>query len=154
MHEDDGFSVEFPKSSNLSAPLMQYYNTTTSALLGESEELIKVSILVCLKSFFCNFCFSHYETEMLVFQAVFDDVSSNPKISALLPFYVSFVRAGIQRQQQQQQQHHQQQLQQQQQHAHVSPVLMRRLLFFLQALFANPHLNFSPKPYVGVRRSY
>jgi len=60
---------------------------------------------------------------------VLDDVSSNSKISKLLPLYVSFVRSGIQR-------------------TGSRSVLLRRFLRFISALFSNPYLNFSPKPYV------
>lgn len=95
--------MECPQAGSLSPALVQYYNATTAALLGDQGEAARFAL---------------------------EDVSTNPKISGLLPFYVSFIRTGIQK------------------HSGQGG-LLKRLLLFLKALFANPHLNFSPKPYVS-----
>ncbi len=61
---------------------------------------------------------------------MYQEVTTHPKISPLLPYYVSFVRSGIQK------------------HGGAQTELLGRLLNFVRALFNNPYLNFSPKPYV------
>ena len=58
------------------------------------------------------------------------DVKTNSKIGALVPFIVSFIANGMQKHSENQ-------------------VLIKRLLCLCEALFLNPHLNLSPKPYVS-----
>ncbi len=103
VQEEENFAVEFPHFSSLSQALAQYYNATVQSIVNDSEE-------VCA--------------------AVYAEISSNPKISRLVPFYVNFLRTGIQR------------------HGGSQKMLLKRLLLFLRSLFGNPYLNFSPKPYV------
>eukprot|EP00095_Tigriopus_kingsejongensis_P010017 maker-scaffold1048_size67263-snap-gene-0.20 protein:Tk10017 transcript:maker-scaffold1048_size67263-snap-gene-0.20-mRNA-1 annotation:"hypothetical protein LOTGIDRAFT_118839" len=95
--------VEYPQASHLSGPLKQYYQATTTAILGTSEQILKTLI---------------------------DDIATNPKISPLLPFFISFIRTGIQKHGDDQ-------------------VFTARILDLIQALFNNPYLNFSPKPYLS-----
>lgn len=63
-------------------------------------------------------------------QVMLEDVQTNSKIGVLVPLLVTFIRNGIQR------------------HCE-NQTLMRRLLYLLQALFSNPLLNLSPKPYLS-----
>lgn len=58
-----------------------------------------------------------------------NDVKSNSKISPLIPLIVTFIGNGMQR------------------HSD-NPVLVLRLLALIDALFTNPYLNLTPKPYV------
>lgn len=61
--------------------------------------------------------------------ALLNDVKSNSKISPLIPLIVTFIGNGMQR------------------HSD-NPVLVSRLLALIDALFTNPHMNLTPKPYV------
>ena len=63
-------------------------------------------------------------------KTLLEDVRSNSKIGPLVPLLVSFIGTGMQRNQDNQ-------------------VLVMRLLTLIEALFVNPHLNLSPKPYVS-----
>jgi hypothetical protein len=111
---------ELPQSGNLSPVLTQYYSAATSAILGDSDEVVKVRSLDPMQS----------EGMCDLMQMILDDIANNSKISSLLPFFVSFARTGMQK------------------HSD-NKVLITRLLCFLHALFSNRHLNFSPKPYVS-----
>ena len=87
----------------LSPALVQYYNSLVTCVLGDSETL-------------CS--------------TILKDVSTNPKLSPLLPFLVTFIRQGMKR--------------------HPDkPKLNTRLLRLLSSIFHNPHLNLSPKPYLS-----
>lgn len=101
--KDPAKAIEYPQNANLSAPLMQYYQATTAAILGDSESTLK---------------------------KLLEDIKSNPKISPLLPFFISFIRTGIQK------------------HAE-DKLFTSRILDLIQALFSNTYLNFSPKPYLS-----
>ncbi|TRY71984.1 hypothetical protein TCAL_03953 [Tigriopus californicus] len=101
--EDPAKGIEYPQNANLSGPLMQYYQATTAAILGTSEATLSTLL---------------------------EDIKSNPKISPLLPFFISFIRTGIQK------------------HAD-DKLFTTRILDLIQALFTNPYLNFSPKPYLS-----
>ncbi len=63
-------------------------------------------------------------------QVLLDDLRSNSKISPLLPLIVTFIGNAMQRH-------------------NDNEVLVFRLLTLIEALFINPHLNLSPKPYVS-----
>ena len=67
-------------------------------------------------------------------KTMFDDVRTNSKIGPIIPFVLLFLDQGMQR------------------HCD-NPVLVKRLLTLLEAIFINPHLNLSPKPYVSNDRS-
>ena len=58
------------------------------------------------------------------------DVRTNTKLAPLLPFLVTFIRTGMKR------------------HSD-KPGVNTRILRLLSALFSNPHLNLSPKPYLS-----
>ena len=66
----------------------------------------------------------------LVPQIILEDIASNPKISPLVPFFVSFIRTGIQK-------------------YCGNKILLSRLLHLLEALFLNKYLNLYPKPYLS-----
>ena len=76
--------------------------------------------------------FDAFDQMPCLFQTIYDDIQSNSKIGALLPSLVSFIRTGMQR------------------HCD-NQTLVGRLLCLIQALFNNPMLNLTPKPYVSVR---
>ena len=63
-------------------------------------------------------------------KALIEDVKTNSKIGPLLPLLVTFVGNGIQRHSENQ-------------------TLVKRLLVLIEALFINPYLNMSPKPYLS-----
>ncbi len=63
-----------------------------------------------------------------------EDLATNPKISPLIPFLVTFLRSGIQKHSDNQ-------------------VLLDRMIGILESLFLNKYLNLSPKPYVRVERN-
>ena len=58
------------------------------------------------------------------------DVQTNSKLGPLVPLLVSFVGNGVQRHSENQ-------------------TLVRRLLYLIEAIFLNPYLNLSPKPFVS-----
>ena len=60
-----------------------------------------------------------------------DDLKTNSKIGPLVPLLVNFIKSGMTR------------------HGD-NDVLVRRLLGLIEALFLNPYLNLSPKPYVSL----
>ena len=66
MTNEDGSAVkavEYPQSSNISQPLMQYYTTTTNAVLAEEcDEIREVFINKNQKKFYkiLNFRLSQY----------------------------------------------------------------------------------------------
>ena len=66
-------------------------------------------------------------------KTMFEDVRTNSKIGPIIPFVLLFLDQGMQR------------------HCD-NPVLANRLLTLLEAIFINPHLNLSPKPYVSYDR--
>ena len=145
-------AVATDHQSSLSHVLIQYYTAVTTALLGDSEETLKVclsnAISMCLLQSMpqgmavCNrspngemknccalpFIVAHSVLQIYS-QIVYEDIASNSKISPLLPSFISFVRNGMQK------------------HGE-NRALVPRVLLFLKALFDNPYLNLSPKPYV------
>ena len=64
-------------------------------------------------------------------KTMLEDVQSNSKIGPIIPFLVTFIGNGMQRH-------------------NDNPILIARLLTLLEAIFINPHLNLSPKPYVKI----
>lgn len=100
VNDDD--AADMSQVSPVSPDLNQYYVEATESLLKDE----------------------------VIFKMCCDDVASNPKLSPLLPHFVSFVRAGIQK-------------------YSANKKLLLRFLIFLNALFDNVHLNFGPKPYVS-----
>jgi len=92
-----------PTQISISSSLLQYYTTSTSHILNESEQL-------CL--------------------AVIQDLRSNPRLTPLLPYFVTFSRVCLNRYKE-------------------NSVLTARLIRLISALFSNPYINLSPKPYLS-----
>jgi len=99
---EDGGPISLPQSSFTPA-LIQYYTALTTHLLGDSEQL-------------CN--------------VMLKDIRTNPKISPLLPFLVTFNRNSMQR------------------HS-LKPEIIVRLLRLMSSVFSNQYLNLAPKPYLS-----
>jgi len=99
---EDGGPISLPQSSFTPA-LIQYYTALTTHLLGDSEQLCSVMLR---------------------------DIRTNPKISPLLPFLVTFNRNSMQR------------------HS-LKPEIIVRLLRLMSSVFSNQYLNLAPKPYLS-----
>ena len=65
-----------------------------------------------------------------LFSAAMKDVSSNGKISPLLTYLITFIRHIIKR-------------------FPTKTLLQTRMLRLISAIFSNPKLNLSPKPYLS-----
>jgi len=61
---------------------------------------------------------------------ILNDIRINTKIAPLLPYIITFIRQGMKK-------------------YPSKPQLITRLLRLMYALFSNPHLNLSPKPYLS-----
>jgi len=90
-------------AGGLTGHMLAYYNAVITATMSDNE-------LVC--------------------SAMMRDVSSNPKISPILTYLITFIRHVMKR---------------------VSSrlKLQSRMLRLVSALFSNPHLNLTPKPYLS-----
>ena len=96
--------IDYPQPTDLSQPLLQYYTALVSVILSDSNHELRKTIV--------------------------DDVQTNSKIGPIVPFLVTFIRNGMERNSD-------------------NPVLLIRFLALLEAIFINPYINLSPKPYVS-----
>ena len=105
VEEVESKGVNFPDASSLNSALLQYFQVITSVMLNDA--------------------ISNSDRNSLL-----NDVKTNSKIGALVPFIVNFISTGMQRHSENQ-------------------ALNRRFLCIIDALLINPYLNLSPKPYLS-----
>ena len=98
--------VDYPQPTDLSQPLLHYYSALVNVILSDTNHEIRKTLL--------------------------DDVQTNSKIGPIVPFVVTFIRNGMERNSD-------------------NPVLLIRFLSLLEAIFINPFINLSPKPYVSTQ---
>ena len=126
-----GMLDDHPK--NLSPALMQYYSALTGKDLAFKKNF-KFCIDICSKfyPYFFNtgVVLSDANAGGEIRKTLIKDVKTNSKIGPLVPLLITFVCNGIQR-------HNENQM------------LAKRLLVLIEALFVNPYLNMSPKPYLS-----